>query len=86
MLAGHMGLWRDVFIACLDHHCSDKPLGLCQTGGWEAGEMLQALGLHCCAAEPWVSSGVQPVPSAGPLGDVPPGTLPATTSSPGGCG
>lgn len=86
MHARHAGLWRGVFIAHLDHLCSDRPLELWQTSGWEAGEMLQAPGLRCHAAEPRVSSGTWGAQSARPLGDVSPGTAWATTSSRGGCG
>lgn len=67
-------------MSCLDHLCSDRPLGHCQTSSWEAGETPQTLGLHCCPAEPRVSSGT------GALRDVLPGTAQATTSSPGECG
>ena len=58
------GFMERCLVACLGYLCSDGPLGLGQSSGWGAGEMLQALGLGCRAAEPWVSS------AAGPLGDM----------------
>lgn len=61
-----MWIYGEVSVVHLDHLCIDRPLVLCQRGGWEAGEMLQVLGLHCHAAEPQVSSGVHRV--LGPLG------------------
>ena len=76
----------EVSIAHLDHLCRDKHWGLGQSGGWEADEMLRALGLRCRAAEPRVSSGAWGALRAGPLGDVPPGTVWATTPSPGHVG